>query len=116
MLFYIIAYVVLTGAAIYYAEDESIFSTKNVSEFVIRIFFLLTVGWLFALCGIVGGALLWFAFTFGEQTIGVDFDPQERLFVIPWAAKKVWGFKDKLFFKIKKDEEPCTNDSQTEPR
>jgi len=113
----ILAYIVLTGLAIYYAEDEGVFKYDSIWEFSIRMFFLLTIGWLFAICGLIGGCLCWFALIVGEQTIGVQLHQEygERFFFIPWAGKKAGRFIKKLFTRKKKVEtEPCMNDSQTE--
>ena len=99
MFFCIIAYIVLTGVATFAVIDENLLKSNNTFEFATRIFFLITIGWFCALLSLIGALLLGGGLWFGEQTVGIEFSEQERLFVIPWAAKKVWGFKNKLFLR-----------------
>lgn len=115
MFWYIVGYLVLTCIAIWFGKDEDIFESDGV-EFFIRMFFLLTIGWLAALLSVIGMILLGAGMHLGEQTMGVQLRQPESFFVIPWTAKWIGRQLKKLIPKRKKKEEAevCLNDSQTE--
>ena len=116
MFWIIVAYILLTGGAIYIGHDEGIFDTDNIFEFCIRVIFLLTIGWFIALFTAVGGILLAVGLTVGKQTIGIQFAQSERFFALSWAGRWIGRQLKRLIPKRKEKEvETCTNDSQSDP-
>lgn len=115
MFWYIVGYIVLTSIAIWYGKDEDIFESDGV-EFFIRVFFLLTIGWLVALLSGIGALLLGAGMCLGDQTMGVQLEQDENLYVMPWTAKWIGRQLKKLIPKRKKKEEVevCLNDSLNE--
>ncbi len=86
----IIAYVVLTGIAVHFAEDDGVFDNNTFVESVIRISSLMLIGWLIALLIAVGlivagaGALL------AENFLKYRSNPCEgRFSILHWIRKIV---------------------------
>lgn len=116
MFWIIVAYIVLTGGAIFLGHEEGMFDTDNMFEFCIRVIFLLTIGWFVALMTIVGGILFGIGLTIGEQTMCLQFDQSERFFALSWAGRWAGRQLKRLIPKRKEKEvETCTSDSQSDP-
>lgn len=120
----ILAYIALTGLAIYFGKDEGVFDTDSDIDFAIRMLFLLTIGWLIALLIAIGAGLVWVGATMCEQFLMFRMKPYEGDFsILHWIGRNIKHIVMRIIPKRKKKDkvEACQNqtsqnDSQTEQK
>lgn len=118
----ILAYIALTGLAIYFGKDEGVFDTDSDIDFAIRMLFLLTIGWLIALLIAIGSCLVWVGMATADQFLMFRMKPYQGDFsILHWIGRNIKHMVVKIIPKRKKKDkvEACSNqtsqnDSQTE--
>lgn len=111
-MFWIVAYIVLTVIAIYFANVEGVFtSVDSVMVKFTRIVFLLLIGWLIVLLMGIGAIVVGIGLYVAGQTVGyrLDYD----FYIIDWIGRQI----KKIIPKRKKKEEAdtCSKNSPKDP-
>jgi hypothetical protein len=117
IIIYIIAYVVLTGLAIYFSQDEGVFDGNSFTESFIRILSLMLIGWLVALLIGIGATVGYAGVFLAENFLKYDSEPYEGKFsLLHWFGRELKILAKLIIPKRKKKEEAetCPTESQTD--
>jgi hypothetical protein len=119
IIIYIIAYLLLTGLAIYFSQDEGVFDGVGFMQSFVRISSLMLIGWLVALLIAIGATVGYAGVFLADNFLKYRSEPFEGQFsLLHWVGREIKILLKLIIPKRKKKEEaescPTDANSQTE--
>jgi hypothetical protein len=115
----IIAYLILTGLAVYFSQDEGVFDGFGFAQTCIRITSLMLIGWLVALLIAIGVSIGAAGVFLAENFLKYKSNPEGDFSLLHWFGKELKILAKLIIPRRKKKEkkeeaEACPKDSQEE--
>ena len=109
-----IIYLVLTGAAIFFAADDGSLVQTGISwkEKAVRVFFLMAIGWFSTILLGIGAVVVWTLMTIQDNLLSFQSDKLNNFSLLSFIGKQL----KKLIFWKKEGAKSCSTDSQVEQK